>query len=219
MEGKSICDALGNLPKNAIMDAIAKGEYIFSGSREFVLYLARKTPTPSVAKAKKEGWWAVERIFYGFFEHSKFTKLVVPTADGFSGSHEMHMIAGVCKDPNAARLEGRLMVAAVPCACKACTDPSFGNCEMKALFSQRDAKVVKTPRASTDTANLRQMDSLAEFAASLKSKQLVGVRVAKDKKERSMEGSYWLALLKGRAYEATRTCSTRPTRSRRAGSL
>ena len=52
MEGKSICDALGNLPKNAIMDAIAKGEYIFSGSREFVLFLARKTPTPSVAKAK-----------------------------------------------------------------------------------------------------------------------------------------------------------------------
>ena len=67
MEGKSICDALGNLPKNAITDAIEKGEYIFSGSREFVLYLARKTPTPSVAKAKKEGWWSVERIFYGFF--------------------------------------------------------------------------------------------------------------------------------------------------------
>jgi len=100
MEGKSICDAFGNLPKNAIMDAIAKGEYIFSGFREFVLFLARKTPTPSVAKAKKEGWWAVERIFYGFFEHKKFTKLVVPTADGFHGSHDMHM-QGCCHSEGA----------------------------------------------------------------------------------------------------------------------
>ena len=55
MEGKSICDALGNLPKNAIIDAIQKGEYIFAGSREFVLFLAAKSPKPSVCKAKKDG--------------------------------------------------------------------------------------------------------------------------------------------------------------------
>ena len=108
MEGKSICDALGNLPKNAIIDAIQKGEYIFAGSREFVLFLAAKSPKPSVCKAKKDGWWAVDRIFYGFFEHAKFTKLVVPTADGFHGSHDMHMIAGTCRDANEATKNGRL---------------------------------------------------------------------------------------------------------------
>ena len=51
----------------------------------------------------EDSWWAVGRIFYGFFEHAKFTKLVVPTSDGFHGSQEMHMIAGTCKDVEAAR--------------------------------------------------------------------------------------------------------------------
>ena len=200
MEGKSICDALGNLPKNAIMDAIAKGEYIFSGSREFVLFLARKTPTPSVAKAKKEGWWAVERIFYGFFEHKKFTKLVVPTADGFHGSHEMHMFAGTCKDAATAKEQGRLEVRAVPCACLPCTELRFNDCEMKSLL-RCDVKRVKAPRAAGETAGLRQMDLLEAWAASLKSKQLVAVRA--DKCEHSVEGCYWLAVLKGKPHEAT----------------
>ena len=119
-KGKSICDSLGNLPKNAITDAISKEEYIFSGSRNFVLFLARKCPEPGVAKAKKDGWWATERIFYGFFEHAKFTKLTVPVADGFHGSHEMHMIAGDCKDAARAITEGKISVRGVPCACRAC---------------------------------------------------------------------------------------------------
>lgn len=201
MEGKSICDALGNLPKNAIMEAIAKGEYIFSGSREFVLFLARKKPTPGVSKAKKEGWWAVERIFYGFFEHAKFTKLVVPTADGFVGSHETHMFAGTCKDAEAARRDGLLTVRAIPCACPPCTQLRFHDCEMKALLACKDARTVKTPRAASDTAGLRLMESLQAWAAALKARQLVGVRV--ERSEQSLEGAYWLAVLKGKPFEAT----------------
>ena len=209
MEGKSICDALGNLPKNAIMDAIARGEYIISGSREFVLFLARKSPTPSRSKDKKEGWWAIERIFYGFFEHAKFTKLVVPTAEGFHGSHEKHMFAGTCKDAEAARIDGRLEVRLMPCACPPCTQLRFNDCEMKELL---DCKVqsVKTPRAAGETAGLRQMDSLQAWAASLKSKQLVAVRVVA--RERSIEGVYWLAILKGKPFEATEhTCTLSAT--------
>ena len=49
---------------------------------------------PTGAKSFKEGWWAIERIFYGFFQHSKFTALAVPKADGFNGSHDVHMFAG-----------------------------------------------------------------------------------------------------------------------------
>ena len=33
----------------------------------------------------------IERIFFGFFQHSKFTALAVPKADGFNGSHDVHM--------------------------------------------------------------------------------------------------------------------------------
>ena len=202
MEGKSICDgALGNLPKNAIMDAISKGEYIFSGSREFVLFLAHKCPTPSVVKAKKAGWWATERIFYGFFEHKKFTKLVVPTADGFNGSHEMHMFAGTCKDASLAMTDGPLEVRAVPCACPPCMQLRFQECKMRALH-QCKVKHVKAPRAAGETAALKQMESLEAWSASLKSRQLVAVRA--DKREQNVEGLYWLAVLCGKPFAATR---------------
>ena len=38
--------------------------------------------------------------------HSKFTALAVPKADGFNGSHDVHMFAGDCKDAAAARKMG-----------------------------------------------------------------------------------------------------------------
>ena len=46
--------------------------------------------------------------------HSKFTALAVPKsatsdkADGFNGSHDVHMFAGGCKDSAAARKDGLL---------------------------------------------------------------------------------------------------------------
>ena len=79
MHGKNICDAaLSNLPSNAITEAIRSGDFIFSGSPNVVLDLAKARATPAVARSFKEGWWAIERIFYGFFQHSKFTALAVP---------------------------------------------------------------------------------------------------------------------------------------------
>lgn len=88
----------------------------------------------------------------------------------------------------------------MPCACSPCTQLRFNDCEIKELL---DCKVqsVKAPRAAGETAGLRQMDSLQAWAASLKSKQLVAVRVVA--RERSIEGVYWLAILKGKPFEAT----------------
>ena len=85
---------------------IRSGDFIFSGSRNLVLDLAKARATPAGAGACKESWWAIERIFDGFFQHSKFTALAVPKADGFNGSHDVHMFAGDCKDAAAARKMG-----------------------------------------------------------------------------------------------------------------
>ena len=69
MHGKNICDAaLSNLPSNAITEAIRSGDFIhiFSGSLpNVVLDLAKARATPAVARSFKEGWWAIEHIFYG----------------------------------------------------------------------------------------------------------------------------------------------------------
>ena len=109
-------------------------------------------------------------------DDGKFTKLVVPTADGFSGSHETHMFAGTCKDAGRATTDGPLEVRGVPCACPPCTQLRFEECEMSALHHCK-VKRVKAPRAAGETAALKQIESLEAWAASLKSKQLVAVRV------------------------------------------
>ena len=67
---------------------------------------------------------------------------------------------------------------------------------MVAVFGQ--VKKQKAPRAAGETAELRQMESLEVWAASLKAKQLAAVRA--DRREQSLEGLYWLAVLKGKAY-------------------
>ena len=67
---------------------------------------------------------------------------------------------------------------------------------MVAVFGR--VKKQKAPRAAGETAELRQMESLEVWAASLKAKQLAAVRA--DRREQSLEGLYWLAVLKGKAY-------------------
>ena len=67
---------------------------------------------------------------------------------------------------------------------------------MVAVFGQ--VKKQKAPRAAGETVELWQMESLEVWAASLKAKQLAAVRA--DRREQSLEGLYWLAVLKGKAY-------------------
>ena len=62
-------------------------------------------------------------------------------------------------------------------------------------------KPFKAPRAAGETAGLKLMESLELWAASLKAKQLVAVRV--DPSEQSIEGKFWLAVLSGKAFTAT----------------
>lgn len=57
--------------------SIRRNAFVFPGaSRGVVLFLAQNRPNPSVAKHFKDGLWEVGRIFYEFFEHSKFTALL-----------------------------------------------------------------------------------------------------------------------------------------------
>ena len=62
-----------------------------------------------------------------------------------------------------------------------------GDCEMVAVFGQ--VKKQKAPRAAGETAELRQMESLEVWAASLKAKQLAAAGHA-DRREQSLEGLY-----------------------------
>mmetsp|Transcript_33525 Transcript_33525/g.110852 ORF Transcript_33525/g.110852 Transcript_33525/m.110852 type:complete len:140 (-) Transcript_33525:144-563(-) len=68
---------------------------------------------------------------------------------------------------------------------------------MVAVFGR--VKKQKAPRAAGETAELRQMESLEVWAASLKAKQLAAAGRA-NRREWSLEGLYWLAVLKGKAY-------------------
>jgi hypothetical protein len=150
--------------------------------------------TPATAKLFKDGWWAVDRIFYGFYEHKQFTALNVPRAVGFKDSHECHLFAGVNKDAAEARLNGPLTVRGNPCACIECDAGRFDSCLMKHIIGP--VRRVRVPREANATSQLRQLDDLHTWSASLKAQQLVATRAG----DRSLEGLYWLVKLLGKPY-------------------
>ena len=81
--GKSGCDGNSNTPVLALKHAI---EHDLMGpnpgSRQLVHFLAEHKPFTSTPKASKRGWEAISRLFYGYMNTAKFTKLVVADADG-----------------------------------------------------------------------------------------------------------------------------------------
>ena len=106
MHGKNICDvALSNLPSNAITEAIRNPV-----GRFHILRLSQPRPR----SRKGAGDPGCRKVVQGglvgdrahLLRHSKFTALAVPKADGFNGSHDVHMFAGDCKDAAAARKMG-----------------------------------------------------------------------------------------------------------------
>jgi hypothetical protein len=196
MHGKNVCDPLGNMLPRTLNEAVARGDMINVGTREVLLYLARHRATPALAKLVKDGWWTVGRIFYAYYDHRQFTALNVPKAVGFKDSHECHLFAGLGQDVEAARLHGPLTVRGNVCACNPCTAGIFDDCEMKALIGP--VRRVKAPREQNATSSLRQVDSLQQWAASLKKGQLVATRVMRD--EACIEGLYWLIVLLGVPY-------------------
>jgi hypothetical protein len=189
MHGKNVCDPLGNLPWRILNQAIERGDTLLVGTREKVLYMAFHRPTPATAKLWKEGWWTVDRIFWGYYEHRQFTELNVPKAIGFKDSHECHLFAGLGADADEARLNGPLTARGNVCACPQCTAGNFNNCEMAAVFGP--VRHVKAPRA--ERSALRQMDSLQLWSASCRKGQLAATRVHRS--EACLEGLYYLVLL------------------------
>ena len=49
-----------------------------------MLWLAENKQDPTVAKVKKTGWWAINDIYWGYFDPNCFTRTAVPTAKGFT---------------------------------------------------------------------------------------------------------------------------------------
>ena len=63
--------------------------------RELVLFMAQHKQAPSIPKARKNGWEAVDRYLWGLIDTAHFTKIVVPDADSWSGSN-IKVIPGIC---------------------------------------------------------------------------------------------------------------------------
>lgn len=112
-EGKGPCDGYGNVPKHAIRHAIDSGALIHPGTRQLVLYMAEHKREPSIPKANKNGWEAVDRYFWGYIDTARFTKVVVPDADSWKGSKSVHEYVGRCSDRERAQSVGPLQVYSV----------------------------------------------------------------------------------------------------------
>lgn len=151
---------------------------------------------------KKEGWWAVDEIYYGYYDPKCFTQLAVPEAKGFAGSSEMHRFVSIKGiDSEKARREGPIDVSYAWCGCANCCRHDFSRCLMKGLggFSSK-LKRVQVPRVQTSGAP-SQSSTLDEFAATLAPGQLRAVAV--DHTETGIEGSFWLCQLLSHAQLAT----------------
>ena len=116
-EGKGSCDGYGNVPTHALKHAIQSGALLNPGTRELVLYMAEHKQEPSIPKARKNGWEAVDRFFWGYIDTARFTKGAVPDADSWKGSKSFHEYAGRCADRQRAESQGPLQVLWSPNLC------------------------------------------------------------------------------------------------------
>ena len=82
-------------------------------ARAHVLYMAEHTQEPSIPKARKNGWEAVDRYFWGYMDTAHFTKAAVPAADSWKGGKSFHEYVGQCADRQRADSDGPLQVAAI----------------------------------------------------------------------------------------------------------
>ena len=179
MMGKGICDGLSNPVAGEIKMAVQRGDVVNPGTRSLVLHMAQHKQTPTQAKVKKDGWWAVTEVFYIWYESDRFKVTVIPDAKGFDGSKEKHSLAGLCADAEKARINGPLQVGHVFCGCKPCTQFDFSNCLMKREFGVLKAVECKRDTQISPTAP-SQTQTLEEWAASLDAGSLVVLHAARD---------------------------------------
>ena len=194
--GKAGYDSLGYGPKLGVQDAISSGALLNPGTRDLVLHLAEHRPSPSVAKADKVGWEAVDRYIYAFYDTAKFTKFAVPDATSFKGCQGHHRFIGLCTDRRQAEVEGPLRAVKGFCACDPCLRLRTEDCLLPQLVGK--AVRAKAPLRKGAPVRVPQLLSLEKYADSLDATQLVAINV--DDSELEEEGSYWLALLTGAAF-------------------
>ena len=167
MHGKNICHALSNIIHAALRMAVANAMLVEPGTRGLVLWLAQHVQDPSVSKLKKDGWWAIDDIYYGYFDPARFTKVVVPDAKGFAGSAEKHRFVGLCADAEQARRDGPVQVSTAFCGCRKCTAWDFSACLMREVGAMATRlSCVEVPSISSSGAP-SQSATLAEFAGEL----------------------------------------------------
>lgn len=151
---------------------------------------------------KKEGWWAIGDIYYGYLAPRCFTQVAVPEARGFAGSAAMHRFASIeGVRPEKAIKDGPINVSTAWCGCVRCCKHDFASCLMKGRggFASQ-VKYVDVPRVSMCSAP-SQTSTLAEFAATLAKGQIRAVAV--DSRDAGIEGSFWLCEVLGPAHQAT----------------
>jgi hypothetical protein len=202
MHGKNICDALANVIQAALQSAIQNQSIIDPGTRALVLWLAENRQEPSVAKVKKDGWWAIGEIYYGYFDVARFTKLAVPDAKGFNGSATRHrFVSTVVEDPEKVERDGPIDVSTAFCGCERCSRFDFRNCLMHGLGGMATRLARQTVPSVRAIGLPSQTKTLEEFARTLNKGELRAVVV--DPPERGIEGDYWLCEIQGPASQAT----------------
>ena len=209
MHGKNICDALSNSIAAALRRAVEVGDIIDPTTRKLVLYLVEHYQEPATAKMKKDGWWAVSNIYYGFLDPSFFTRVAVTPAEPLKGSDGFRRYIGRSKHHNALR-DGPLELSPHFCGCVNCCKYDFEHCLMdgKGGFA---TKLVQgwCKRADTNAGLPSLSTELEVFAKTQVDAFSIGV-VPADVKEQHIEGGYWLCLIKCKPYLATRkeACAT-----------
>jgi hypothetical protein len=175
------------VPRHAVAAGLRANELLDPGTRELVTYLAKRCPSPSVAKALKQGWWAAEGYIWAYYDTALFTKKAVPEAEGYTGSMENHCHVGNCDDKETAERDGPLLARGIWCGCQSCINYNFSDCLMKSEFGRYKHVYCKLAK-NQHVSETRSM-ALEEFAQTLDKDQTRVVHASKT--EWYIEGPYW----------------------------
>jgi len=194
--GKSGCDGNSNTPVLALKHAIAHGLMGPNpGTRELAIFLALFKASTSTSKAGKRGWEAITRIFYGYLNTDRFTKSVVPDANGSKFVDSKKHSSFVGRHPNAQVFQnGELQACHEFCPCSECLLGRYTSCTLMPEMGRMHK--VAVPWLSGPP--LRQLEELAAWGDMLKTGMIVAFTA--DVADVHLEGRYWLALIKGPAY-------------------
>jgi hypothetical protein len=194
--GKSGCDGNSNTPVLALKNAIVHGQMGPNpGTRELAIFLALFKASTSTPKASKRGWEAITRIFYGYLNTDRFTKSVVPDANGSKFLESKKHSSFVGRHPNAQVFkDGELQACHEFCPCSECLLGRYTSCTLMPEMGRMHRVVV--PWLSGPP--LRQLEELVAWGDMLKTGMIVAFTA--DVADVHLEGIYWLALIKGPAY-------------------